>query len=45
MRPSTGELANLYVAEGAAVSKGDVLARLNARGCHRSGEQRHAGRS
>jgi hemolysin D len=30
--PVDGELANLYVAEGAAVSKGDVLARLNARG-------------
>ena len=29
--PVDGELANLYVAEGAAVSKGDVLARLNAR--------------
>jgi hemolysin D len=30
--PVDGELANLYVAEGAAVSKGDVVARLNARG-------------
>jgi HlyD family secretion protein len=30
--PVDGELVNLYVAEGAAVSKGDVLARLNARG-------------
>ena len=29
--PVDGELANLYVTEGAAVSKGDVLARLNAR--------------
>lgn len=30
--PIEGELVNLYVAEGAAVSKGDVVARLNARG-------------
>lgn len=30
--PIDGELANLYVAEGQPVSKGDVLARLNARG-------------
>jgi HlyD family secretion protein len=30
--PVDGELANLYVAEGQPVSKGDVLARLNARG-------------
>jgi HlyD family secretion protein len=30
--PVDGELVNLYVTEGAAVSKGDVLARLNARG-------------
>ena len=30
--PVDGELANLYVAEGQPVTKGDVLARLNARG-------------
>lgn len=30
--PVDGELANLYIAEGQPVSKGDVLARLNARG-------------
>ena len=30
--PIDGELTNLYVAEGQPVSKGDVLARLNARG-------------
>lgn len=30
--PVDGELMNLYVAEGQPVSKGDVLARLNARG-------------
>ena len=30
--PVDGELANLYVAPGQPVSKGDVLARLNARG-------------
>lgn len=30
--PIDGELANLYIAEGQPVSKGDVLARLNARG-------------
>jgi HlyD family secretion protein len=30
--PVDGELANLYVAEGQPVRKGDVLARLNARG-------------
>ncbi|MEN3297873.1 MAG: rane fusion protein hemolysin [Burkholderiales bacterium] len=30
--PVDGELANLYVAEGQPVSKGDVVARLNARG-------------
>ena len=30
--PVDGELVNLYVAEGQPVSKGDVLARLNARG-------------
>ncbi|MGH9719043.1 MAG: HlyD family efflux transporter periplasmic adaptor subunit [Bryobacteraceae bacterium] len=30
--PVDGELANLYVAEGQPVSKGDVLARLNAKG-------------
>lgn len=30
--PVDGELANIYVAEGQPVSKGDVLARLNARG-------------
>jgi hemolysin D len=30
--PADGELANLYVAEGQPVAKGDVLARLNARG-------------
>ena len=30
--PLDGELANLYVAEGQPVAKGDVLARLNARG-------------
>src|SRR5579862_915544 len=30
--PLDGELANLYVAEGQPVTKGDVLARLNARG-------------
>jgi HlyD family secretion protein len=30
--PIDGELANLYVAEGQPVTKGDVLARLNARG-------------
>jgi hemolysin D len=29
--PVDGELANLYVAEGQPVAKGDVLARLNAR--------------
>jgi len=29
--PVDGELANLYIAEGQPVSKGDVLARLNAR--------------
>ena len=31
-RTVDAELANLYVAEGQPVSKGDVLARLNARG-------------
>ena len=30
--PVDGELADLYIAEGQPVSKGDVLARLNARG-------------
>jgi len=30
--PVDGELANLYVAEGQPVTKGDVVARLNARG-------------
>jgi len=30
--PVDGEVANLYIAEGQPVSKGDVLARLNARG-------------
>ncbi len=30
--PIDGELVNLYVAEGQPVTKGDVLARLNARG-------------
>jgi hemolysin D len=30
--PVDGEMANLYMAEGQPVSKGDVLARLNARG-------------
>jgi hemolysin D len=30
--PIDGELADLYVAEGQPVSKGDVIARLNARG-------------
>ena len=30
--PVDGELVNLFVAEGQPVSKGDVLARLNARG-------------
>ena len=30
--PVDGELMNLYVAEGQPVAKGDVLARLNARG-------------
>jgi HlyD family secretion protein len=30
--PVDGELANLYIAEGQPVAKGDVLARLNARG-------------
>lgn len=30
--PVDGELANIYIAEGQPVSKGDVLARLNARG-------------
>jgi HlyD family secretion protein len=30
--PVDGELANLYVAEGQPVAKGDILARLNARG-------------
>lgn len=30
--PIDGELANLYMAEGQPVSKGDTLARLNARG-------------
>ena len=30
--PVDGELANLYIAEGQPVSKGDVVARLNARG-------------
>jgi hemolysin D len=30
--PIDGELANIYIAEGQPVSKGDVLARLNARG-------------
>jgi hemolysin D len=30
--PVDGELANLYMAEGQPVSKGDVVARLNARG-------------
>jgi HlyD family secretion protein len=30
--PLDGELVNLYVAEGQPVAKGDVLARLNARG-------------
>lgn len=30
--PIDGELVNIYIAEGQPVSKGDVLARLNARG-------------
>lgn len=30
--PIDGELANIYIAEGQPVSKGDVIARLNARG-------------
>jgi hemolysin D len=30
--PIDGEMANLYIAEGQPVSKGDILARLNARG-------------
>ena len=30
--PVDGELVNLYIAEGQPVSKGDVIARLNARG-------------
>jgi len=30
--PVDGELVNLYVAEGQPVTKGDVIARLNARG-------------
>lgn len=30
--PIDGELANLYIAEGQPVSRGDTLARLNARG-------------
>lgn len=30
--PIDGELADLYIAEGQPVSKGDILARLNARG-------------
>jgi HlyD family secretion protein len=30
--PVDGEVANVYIAEGQPVSKGDVLARLNARG-------------
>jgi hemolysin D len=30
--PVDGELANIYIAEGQPVSRGDVLARLNARG-------------
>lgn len=30
--PIDGELANMYMAEGQPVSKGDVVARLNARG-------------
>lgn len=30
--PVDGELADIYIAEGQPVSKGDVLARLNARG-------------
>ena len=30
--PIDGELANIYIAEGQPVSKGDVVARLNARG-------------
>jgi HlyD family secretion protein len=30
--PIDGELADIYIAEGQPVSKGDVLARLNARG-------------
>jgi HlyD family secretion protein len=30
--PVDGELANLYIAEGQPVSRGDVVARLNARG-------------
>jgi HlyD family secretion protein len=30
--PVDGELANLYVAEGQPVAKGDVIARVNARG-------------
>ncbi|RZI42823.1 HlyD family efflux transporter periplasmic adaptor subunit [Herbaspirillum sp. HC18] len=30
--PIDGELANLYIAEGQPVSKGDTVARLNARG-------------
>lgn len=30
--PIDGELANIYIEEGQPVSKGDVLARLNARG-------------
>ncbi len=30
--PIDGELANIYIAEGQPVTKGDVMARLNARG-------------
>ena len=41
--PVDGELANLYIAEGQPVSKGDVLARLNARGAIEAATQRAAG--
>ena len=41
--PVDGELANLYVAEGAAGIQGRRAGPAERPGCHRSGEQRHAG--
>lgn len=37
--PIDGELVNLYIAEGQPVSKGDVLARINARGAIEAARQ------